>query len=220
MVRAKVDALRLTQVADDAGERDQALQEFETYLALAESYAGHAAPTLTIMRGVSGSGKSTVALQLVDREGAIRIRSDVERKRLYGIDSTVNASAGIDNGIYSEQASVRTYARLAELAQQVIEAGYPVVVDAAFLRAGERREFHDLAERLGARFRIVEVTAAADELRRRIAQRSGDASDADLAVLEHQLAHWQPLEDAEREFAVTVDNSVSSDENQPILVYT
>ncbi|MDA3868351.1 MAG: AAA family ATPase, partial [Gammaproteobacteria bacterium] len=139
MVRAKVAALRLSQENIKADEKQNTLADFESYLRLAGNYTQPTSPKLIIMRGMSASGKSTVSQQLVDAMGLIRIRSDVERKRLFSVplsEKSMNeqTSDKIDAGIYSPQATQQTYAKLLELASQVIAAGYSVIVDAAFLK--------------------------------------------------------------------------------------
>ena len=207
LVRAKVDALRLEQKNLSAQERAQSLAEFESYLALALTYIRAEKPKLTIMRGMSASGKSTVSQQLLDATGMIRIRSDVERKRLFDIAATTHAADDIDTGIYTAQASEQTYAKLLELASQVISAGYSVIVDAAFLKHEQRLPFQQLAESLAVSYIILEVTAPAEVLRQRIIARKNDVSDAGLAVLEYQLSSWQPLHETEKSNAVIVDTS-------------
>ena len=160
---------------------------------------------------MSASGKSTVSQKLLDVIGAIRIRSDVERKRLFGVASTNSVSEKVDAGIYSENASQQTYAKLIELTTMIIKSGYSVIVDAAFLKHGQREPFQKLAEQLEAPYVILEITAPADILRQRITQRKNDVSDAGLVVLEHQLANWQPLFEEEISNTVRVDTSEQLD---------
>ena len=193
MVRAKVDVLRLDQKNITEEVSAQSIAEFESYLELAKRYTRPNVPKLIIMRGVSASGKSSVSQKLLDAMGAIRIRSDIERKRLFNVAINDNASNAIDAGIYSKQASQVTYTKLTELASDVIGAGYSVIVDAAFLNYEQREPFQFLASRLGVPYIILETTAPAEVLRQRIGQRKHDVSDADLAVLEYQLSNWQPL---------------------------
>jgi len=210
LVRAKVNVLRLEQKNIPEEEREQILTEFKSYLELATTYTQQPAAKLIIMRGLSASGKSTVSQQLLEILGAIRIRSDVERKRLFDIDSnnsssTDNTADKINKGIYSAQASLQTYTKLAELASGIISAGYSVIIDAAFLEYERRKPFQLLAESLAVSYIIIEITAAVDILRKRIKERKHDVSDADLNVLEHQLTNWQPLHKDEMDAAIHVD---------------
>ncbi len=85
--------------------------------------------------------------------------------------------------------------------------GWSVLVDAAFLRAAERAPFRALATRLGVAFRIVVCTAPVDVLRARIDARSAqgrDASEADRAVLAHQLEIAEPPTADERAQVVAI----------------
>ena len=202
VVRTKIAALRARQ--EDAGQRLADLDSGRTYLQLAWQIAEAPAPTLVITCGLSGSGKTTASLaRLLDPTGAaagslVRLRSDVERKRLFGLAPQDNSNSTLDGGIYTKDATSRTYARLHSLARDLLAAGWPVIVDAAFLRNEERAAFRALATELGAGFGILATEAPAEELRRRLMTRSGDASEATVAVLEKQLDWFEPLDETER----------------------
>ncbi len=164
------------------------------YRAAAHRWATGSAPRLVLMCGLSGSGKSTVARQLVQAAGAIRIRSDVERKR----------RADPADAAYSEAATRRTYARLARAVRPALAAGFPVIVDAAFLRAGHRRHFRTIARRLGVPFEILHCEADDAVSRRRLEarERAGlDPSEATVATWLSQKNWAEPL--SARESAVT-----------------
>ncbi len=211
MVRAKVDALRLEQNNISTDEKAHATAEFESYIELASHYTSESNPRLIIMRGMSASGKSTVSQQLLEAMPAIRIRSDVERKRLFNIAAMDRASSDVNTGIYTSQASLQTYARLLELAQVIIEAGFNVIVDAAFLKYEQRVAFQQAAAKLAVPYVIVEVTAPDDVLRQRITSRVKDVSDADLSILEHQLSNREDLHESELNSAITQDTSEAID---------
>jgi len=115
--------------------------------------------------------------------------------------------SGVDQGIYSSQSSVQTYSRLQTLASDILNSGYSVIVDAAFLKHEQRKPFQLLAESLGLRYNIIEITAPVEILRQRIIARKNDVSDADIAVLEHQLSSWQPLLDSELASAIAVNTA-------------
>jgi hypothetical protein len=203
MVRAKVEALRLEQEGID--QQEQELTGFETYLTLASRYTKPLSPLLIIMRGLSASGKSTVSQRVLDELGAIRIRSDVERKRLFDISLDEKTSNLIDAGLYSQQASQQTYEKLAELSSQIIQIGFSVIVDAAFLKYEQRKVFQQLANQLSVPYCILEVTAPVEVLRKRIVARKNDASDANLDVLEHQLSTLIPLQVEESDATVIIN---------------
>ncbi|MCL4184161.1 MAG: AAA family ATPase [Burkholderiaceae bacterium] len=184
------------------------------YLALAQRLAHERDARLLVTHGLSGSGKSHLSQRLLERVGAIRLRSDVERKRLFGLAALDDSSAAPGQGIYGAQASQRTYQRLHALASVALDAGYPVIVDAAFLRAGERDDFRRLARERGVPFTILHCRADAALLRERVAARRAgraDASDADQAVLERQLAAHDALREDERALAIDVDTGRAHD---------
>lgn len=168
---------------------------------------------LMITHGFSGSGKSSVALQLLCTAGAIRVRSDVERKRLYGLDP-LERSADFGLDIYDTGATKRTFDRLRACARTALLAGYPVIVDAAFLRVAERRSFETLATELRVPFAILDCSASPATLRRRVAARNTagmDASEAGPGVLERQLESHDPLEADERAAAIEVSTEAAVD---------
>jgi aminoglycoside phosphotransferase family enzyme/predicted kinase len=204
MVRAKV-ALLAGRPPLESGSAAQIA--FRRYLSLADRF-GHARPRfLAITCGVSGSGKSTVALRVAAALQAVRIRADVERKRLFGLAPDADTRAPGMPDIYTREAGARTFARLEELATTVLEAGHPVVLDATFIRRGLRERFRVLAERLGVPFRILHCDAPPEELHRRVALRLAegqDASEADEAVLVSQLAACEPPSVEERVWTLPV----------------
>ena len=94
------------------------------------------------------------------------------------------------------------------LTRASVEAGFPVVVDGAFLWRWQREMFRDLARELGMPFLVVGFEASEATLRERIARRmrdANDASDADLAVLDQQLRSAQPLEADEQAETIVID---------------
>ena len=210
LVRAKVAVLRFRQddIAPDG--KKAAWQECQAYMKLASHYMEGQTPALVATHGVSGTGKSWYAGHLAERLGAIQIRSDVERKRLYGYRAGADTGSGVQSGIYSAAASERTYARLETLAQSVIEGGYPVIVDAAFLKHAERDRFRQLAVGLGVPFALLHFTADQATLHRRLRQRQGtgtDPSEAGIEVLEAQLASQEPLLPEEMSAVIAVETS-------------
>jgi predicted kinase len=185
------------------------------YLAVAASLVREAGrlPRLAIVSGVAGSGKSTLANELARRSGAVRIRSDVERKRIFGL-SAQERSDHVEGGIYGSEASARTYARLVDCATCALAGSYPVIVDATFLSAAQRLNFRALAERRRIPFTIFAVDADAGVLQARVRDRlaaGSDASEADTAVLDMQLRTREPLEDCERPHAIAVDTARNPD---------
>jgi aminoglycoside phosphotransferase family enzyme len=182
MVRAKGAALRA-----DVAQADE-------YLAMAQRLAAPSTPSLTITCGVSGSGKTYVSarrLTSADFLDTVRIRSDVERMRPFGLAP----EAASDGSIYSADATVHTYARLAELAGAALQSGWSVLVDAAFLKRAERDAFRALAQRMEVPFSILapDSSASPTALARRIGLRQNDASEATVEIMEQQLRWLEPL---------------------------
>lgn len=206
MVRAMVDSIRIHQSSMAEAEKRRVLDEYRSYLTLAEQYTQATHPALIITHGLSGSGKTTVAQALLEHYPAIRVRSDVERKRLHGLAAAARTRSGIDRGLYTAEATKRTYGRLHELARVVLKAGYSVIVDATFLKQAQRREFQMLATELDVPFLILDCEAPERVLRERVSQRGQtDASEANLAVLERQIASREPLSETERALALSID---------------
>lgn len=201
LVRAKVSALRADQ-EDAPQERQRFLTEAETYVQRAQSYLERERPWLAITHGLSGSGKSTLALGLAAAAGAIRIRSDVERKRLFAIAPEDHAAPA---SLYGAEASEQTFSRLEALAVSILAAGFPVIVDATFLKRSLRERFLAIATARGAPGLILSLQVDPQILRARLAQRHADVSDANVAILEAQLARQESLTPVERQQTLSVD---------------
>ena len=196
MVRAKVAAIRGAQGGETTGDESVA-----NYLELAQRLAVPSSPTfarppLMITCGLSGSGKThrSAAWLAADPDGrCIRLRSDVERKRLFGLAPLQSSASAIGDGLYSAEANTRTYTHLLAQADAVLELGYPVIVDAAFLRHTERKAFRQLALRHQLGFGILYIEASDEVLQVRIRRRQHDASEATLEVLARQKRWFEPL---------------------------
>lgn len=192
MVRAKVAAIRVSQAGGDGSE---AL----AYIALAERLVAPPPVRLVITHGLSGCGKSVVSSQLLQSDphaSTLRLRSDVERKRLFGLASTARSGSTTNTGIYVPDAHASTYGRLHELAALLLRAGWSVIVDATFLKRADRDAFRALARDAGAVFAILAPQATPAQLRERILARNAlgrDASEATLEVLAQQMRAIEPL---------------------------
>lgn len=203
LVRAKVALFSLSADADHV-QRATTLRQYRNYANLAESYSAIPSKFLAITHGVSAVGKSHVAMRLVEALGAIRLRSDVERKRLFSADKD----------LYAEDASVATYKRLNELAAVVLHAGFPVVIDATFLKHEQRMVTAQIAEAAGDPFLILDCAAPKAVIEGWLAQRqtkNEDPSDATMEVIEAQLANREPLTADEMLRSRHVETNISSD---------
>ena len=200
LVRAKIALLRAVQCGGQSGARES--PEVTRHRAAAQSYLqlalrcsrGGPGVALIITHGYSGSGKSTLTQSLVEAVGAIRIRADVERKRMAGLMPLDRSGAG--PRLYGSAMTKATYTRLRRLAALVLDGGFPAVLDATFLRRDQRLEARRFATEHGARFVILDFDVGIDLLRQRLHRRNAsgaDPSDADEAVLDAQLRTAEPL---------------------------
>ncbi len=187
LVRALTAGLRAQQRRDDSN----AAAARARYLAAAERQVTTSRPKLIVVGGVSGAGKSWVAERLIGALGAVRVRSDVERKRIAGLGALGDSGGRI----YSPELTRRTYARLGDAASKILEAGFPAIVDAACLMRAERDALRARARALGLSCRLVWVTAPVDVLAARITARRAagrDPSEATVDVMRTQQHFVQP----------------------------
>lgn len=197
--RAGIRAMTSAQAAA-LGAGDAARAEADAYLRLALDALHGSAPVLVAVGGFSGSGKSTVAAMLAPAlcagVGAVLLRSDVERKAALDLAP----SARLPAAAYTARASDENYARLGARARAALAAGVPVIVDAVFLQDPERRAIELAASEAGVPFAGLWLEAPEDGLERRLARRTGDASDADAAVMRRQrlagdgAGRWTPID--------------------------
>ena len=217
LVRARVAGLRLAQVEGEGegeGEgvgdkRAASLREVRRYLALALRFTEPRTVELWLAHGFSGAGKSTQSQALIAERGVVRVRADVERKRLFGLAPQAS-SAAVPGGIYTAEASQRTHEALAQAARCALDAGYTVLVDATFLNPAMRQRFMALAALAQVPCRILSFEAPLAVLRERVRSRQlagGDASEASVQVLESQWAAARPLSPAEEALTVHVDTT-------------
>jgi predicted kinase len=204
LVRAKVSLLRQRQLAGDSAVK-QSGEDYIVYANLAEYFTKYRQTALIITHGYSGSGKSTLASQLAEQIGAFQIRSDIERKRLFGYSPSAQTGSNIDSGLYSQQASLQTYLHLKELAKIGLEAGFPVIIDATFLKQAQRDLFRQLATDCCVPFHIISFQATDLTLCRRIEQRQNDVSEASIEVLYQQLQSAEPLSAKEQTNVITIN---------------
>lgn len=185
-VRAKIGA-DAADVQNDRSLADGMRAEARRYLDLALTSLAPPPPSVMAVGGLSGSGKSTVAAALAPRigalPGAIVLRSDVIRKRLWGTRSSLDR---LPPGAYTPEVSARVYETLVAEATEVVGAGHAVIVDAVFLDEHGRRAIEDVAARSRVPFRGFWLDAPPEVLATRVASRVADASDADAEVVARQ----------------------------------
>ncbi|MEJ2410764.1 MAG: AAA family ATPase [Novosphingobium sp.] len=199
-VRAHVNASAAGRQAD-AAEREDKARTARGYLDAALAFLDRRPPRLIAVGGLSGTGKSTLAGRLApltgEAPGARWLRSDVLRKRLAGCrpEEPLPAEA------YTRERSLEVYAALMEEARRTLASGMTVIVDAVFADPAERAALADAAAQYGVPFTGLWLEAPADTLRTRVCARQNDASDADAAVVDRQLAYalgdlggWQTVD--------------------------
>jgi aminoglycoside phosphotransferase family enzyme/predicted kinase len=207
LVRAKVDSI---PAGGSPAQRAAMQQRICRRLSTAVRLMNRPTPVLVVMHGPSASGKSWLSERLAASLELVRIRSDVERKRLAGLHATTRIEGAPGQGIYDREFSRRTYQHLLTCAEAGLEGGIGIIVDAAFLDGSERRLFQELADRRGIPMVIVSCNADPTILIERIKLRqtaAPDASDAGPEVLGWQLQGSDPLTPVERARSVSVNTA-------------
>ncbi|MFB6354945.1 MAG: AAA family ATPase [bacterium] len=212
MVRAKVALM------DHSGE--DIPRKFLQYLESAENTISKRQPFLAITRGPSASGKSTGVEKLMGVLDFIRLQTDVIRKQIHGLEPDEESNSGLNQDMYTEEANRQTYETMAENARLLLQAGYPVIADGAFLDHNKRHDFYELSKTLNVPFRILNFTAPEKTLKQRVENRdhSENPSEAGIEVLEYQLSHRDPLTEQEEHQALTIDTTEEID-NERILSF-
>jgi predicted kinase len=183
-IRAKVTAARLDQA--EAGKLPDIARVARTYFDWACRFLAPAPPILAAVGGLSGTGKSLLAKMLAPElappPGAVVVRTDVERKVLFGKDEAEPLPADA----YKPEVTVRVYAMAIDKARRVVAAGHSAVVDGVFAKPAERELVEQAAAMAGVPFTGLFLTADLDTRVRRVGGRSKDASDADATVARTQ----------------------------------
>jgi len=186
-VRAAVAIERSAQTEGAAREEQRTTVVRHAELAL--SYLEPPPPALIAVGGLSGTGKSTLAAELAaligPAPGALHVRSDVERKRLFGVPETQR----LERQHYRVGVAERVYSILYDKGRQALAARRAVIVDAVFAKPEERSAIEAVAREAGCAFVGLWLTAPEELLIERVEHRHGDASDADRRVVREQLRY-------------------------------
>ena len=179
-IRAKVTAAR----AALSVERATPEQSARDYFALAQELLAPPPPQLLAVGGLSGTGKSLLARALAPETppapGAVVLRSDVERKALFGLRETER----LPQAAYAREVTERVYAAIADKARRIVAAGHSAIADAVFADPTERAA---IARAAGdAACHGLFLTADLSVRLARVGARARDASDADTVVAARQ----------------------------------
>lgn len=214
MVRAKIAILSLQPHSDhtSAETNHKLMSQYHGYVTQAFRYKTTPPRYILLMHGFSGSGKSHMSSQLVELLGAIRVRTDVERKRLFDYDASDRSESPVGGGIYTHAATKKTYAHVAFLASNLLAGGLPVIIDAANLKQWQRTLFADIAESQAVPFLIISCCADHQILTDRIIKRAEepregferDASEAKIDTLDMQQRSADALTQDELRHTVRV----------------
>jgi aminoglycoside phosphotransferase family enzyme/predicted kinase len=186
-VRAKTSATA-AGLQDDPQRAAELREAAMAYLGLAQQLLEPPRGCLIAIGGFSGSGKSTLAKGLAPLvgavPGAVLIRSDELRKQLSGVDPLQHL--GSDG--YTADVTRRVYTTAVNRAVKVVRGGHAAVVDAVYARAGDREAIERAAAAAQVPFVGLWLDAPESVLMARAEARRGDASDADAAVIQGQIA--------------------------------
>jgi uncharacterized protein len=185
-IRAKVLAAGLEHLS--GRDLDRVAAEARRYFWFAEEFLAPVPARLLAIGGLSGTGKSTLAAGLAPElgraPGAVLLRSDIERKRLFNVMETER----LPNSAYSAAVSEEVYKRLYRQSELALRAGQCVVLDAVQSTTGERIAAEEIAKKAGVEFTGLWLDAPLSVRLDRVARRKGDASDADATVVKAQQA--------------------------------
>jgi hypothetical protein len=206
MIRAKVAAVR-SRERQEAEGRVEDIEQLKHYLAVAIRWIKQPLPIVVGMHGFSGSGKTWLSSQLMSELPAIRVRSDIERKRCLGIAESASSQSQPGRGAYTARARAGVYESMMNIIDGLIEAGFNIIADASFVMRTDRQLLQALADRKDAAMVWIDVGADDGELVRRLRRRADtgdDVSEADTEVLDYQYEHADPLTAAELKHTVFV----------------
>lgn len=211
-VRAKVTSFRLDDAALEEDKRSEAASVAGRYYDLAYTYAVRLEePALILVCGLMGTGKSVLARGLAGRLGAEVIRMDVLRKKLLGISPAERRLEPFARGIYSEEITEKTYGQALRQAEELLQKGRSVIIDASFKRRDARRKALETAERLKKAFFVVECVLPEDILRQRLEQRAADIaepSDGRWEIFQAQKKDFDPVTEMVPGIHIKADTSV------------
>ena len=213
-VRLKVNCFHLQDESLLTNAKSKLIRETERFLKLAYRYAVQfTRPTIWVVCGLPAGGKSTIAREMAKILGVQILQSDFVRKQLLGVPMDKPMDLPFESGIYSKEASSLTYGKLIMLAQEVIEKGGSVILDATFSRRHQRDEVIRLAREMDTNIIFIECAASYEMLKKRLAEREKSAgiSDARLRHLKQLKGHFEPLGELQNDMCLKINTAESPD---------
>ncbi|VAW90725.1 FIG00496272: hypothetical protein [hydrothermal vent metagenome] len=208
MVRAKINCIQSQQIHADSLLQHKLIQNYNNYINLALNYTKTKQTKLIITHGLSGTGKTTLSQKVLEKKSLIRLRADIERKRLFGLDALSFSNSNLNSNLYSKVATDKTYQQLFKFAKPILQNGWSVIIDASFLDVKYRQQALLLAEQNNAQFIILDCHASKAKLQQRITTRLAskiDASEACHTVLEQQIKDYQPITTKEHKYTIQIN---------------
>ncbi len=209
-IRGKVDSLKSLAAEVPPAEREQALEKARSKFSLALTYANRGRPSLIVVCGLVGTGKSTVAEVLRRLTGFEVFNSDRIRKRLAGIPETHHARSEYGGGIYGMGFDRLTYDTMIDDTRRSLSEGRGVVLDATFKSAAHRRAALELADQMRVPILFIECRLEEQEALRRLRDRAAagtGVSDATAEIYAHQKLEYAPIRDIPERFHVVLDTT-------------
>jgi len=202
LVRGKIALFTMGNPGLSEDDKAKLMQSYRNYAQLADDCEAIPNCYLLATTGLSASGKTCVSAAMAQKLDLIRLRSDVERKRLHGLAPLADSKSGLGTDLYSPEATQKTYQSLADHASELLASGLSVIIDAACLKHEERALFAGVAEDQGVPFLLVHCEAPEVLRRQWVRERKGDASEATEELLDAQQSWFEPLSAEERSHTI------------------
>ncbi len=213
-VRGKVTSFRIDDEAIQKEERKKAAETAIRYFDLAYTYAARLEkPSLILVAGLMGTGKSVLAKNIAPRLGAEILRSDILRKEILNIYPTERYYEDFGKGIYTDDISRKTYQRALDLAEEKLIEGKSVIIDASYKDRDERIKAADTAGRLNAGFFVIECFCPDEIIKKRLDSRMADvdeASDGRWEIFQTQKDKFDEITEVQK---ITIDTSLTEEES-------
>ena len=193
-VRGKIACFTSSDPALDNGARRAERNLARRYFGLAYRYAGGTErPSMVVLYGLMGSGKTNVARYLREHFGWHMLSTDAVRKQIAGVGENTRVYVPYNEGLYSPEMNRKTYAEVCRRAENLLLGGFPVVVDGAFKYQEERVPVIEAAQRADARLIFIQTVCEPDEQRRRLEKRQqhDTRSDGRVELMENQRADFE-----------------------------